>query len=122
MESLNITIEGKNVLVDTCEGDTQVMIDFCLSDELAVFMANDRQGANPWESMVEWEKPVSALIAIGNAAIELGRFHSENGKRVFFQGCDSKRQRVYKAMLRKRGIKCELSIDEDGDKALEVFF
>ena len=122
MDSLTITVENRYVIIDTCEGDTQVMIDFCILECLNQFMSNNRKGENPWEQMISWDKPVAALKKIGESALILGKYHSDQGKRVFFQGCDKKRQKVYALMLKKHGIKRCVTNDEDGDSALEIFF
>ena len=121
MESI-ITVEGKQVAVTTCCGDTQVMIDFAIVDTLQAYIDSERNGVNPWDEMASWKNPIAALKNIGAEALKIGRKAHDKGLRVFFCGSNEKRCRVYEALLRKHGIKCVMSLDEDGDMALEIVF
>ena len=111
-----ILIEGTSVSVtlDNDTGTKESYFSFCRSSDW-----DDEE--DPHLVKVGWEKPISALKQVFSTILKMAEESVPPGYEVQFEGADAQRSRVYRAMLRRAGIKAETKLDSCGDQVLRVF-
>lgn len=111
-----IKIEGVDIIIDVYEDSEDSMrADFCAAISHAAYIAAGRNGENPWEELIGFNRPMAALRIIGEAVLKMA-----NGKKTWLEGSDERRTSVYSKMLRRAGVRHSLEKDSYGDLAIRV--
>ena len=119
-----ILIEGTKVSVtlDTDTSTKESYFSFCRSSDCVDCF--DKKGfllSDPHLVKVGWDRPISALKKVFSTILEMVETSVPQGYEVQFEGADAQRTRVYRAMLRRAGIKAVTKLDSCGDQVLRIF-
>jgi len=119
-----IIIEGTSVsvTVDNDSDTKESYFSFCRSSDCVDCF--DKKGFllhDPHLVKVGWDRPISALKKVFTTILEMVEESVPTGYEVQFEGADAQRTRVYRALLRRAGIKAVTKLDSCGDQVLRVF-